>query len=615
MPQSMADSPFETDIAHHIWATKYRFDGRPSGTAEANPQQTWHRVAQALGQAEPRDRAHWAERFRSLLAERRFLPGGRILAGAGTGRRVTLFNCFVMGVIEDDTAAIFEHLKEAAITMQQGGGIGYDFSTLRPAGTPASHSGAIASGPVSFMRIWDTMCATILSTGARRGAMMATLRCDHPDIEGFIEAKAVAGELRRFNLSVQVTDAFMSAVDRGEDWPLVFPADQLPDDADGEIVQRRWPGHHTPVDCRVLRRMDARALWRKIMHATYEYAEPGVLFVDRVNASNNLWYDEHITATNPCGEIPLPPYGACDLGSVNLPRLVSAPFSDRAALDWTALDTVTRTGVRLLDNVIDISGFPLPAQSERARLTRRIGLGVTGLADMLVMLGLRYDSEAGRAMARRVMAAICHAAYRGSIDLAREKGAFPLFDARKYGQGEFVRALPEDIQAQIQRHGIRNSHLLAIAPTGTISLMADNVSSGIEPIFDLRARRRVLNADGSHSTYELEDYAHRLWRERFGGEPPAQFVTALGMAPRDHLLMEAALQPYVDNAISKTINVPADYGFGDFEGLYRDAHRLGLKGCTTFRQNPVTGSVLTPAAAERLSDAPVHCCTPEREAD
>ncbi|MBA1148662.1 adenosylcobalamin-dependent ribonucleoside-diphosphate reductase [Ectothiorhodospiraceae bacterium WFHF3C12] len=612
----MAEAPYTTSIAEHIWATKYRFDGRPHGTAERSPAQTWSRVATALAGAESSgDAAHWAAAFRRLLDEGLFLPGGRILAGAGTGRRVTLFNCFVMGVIADDMSSIFENLKEAAITMQQGGGIGYDFSTLRPAGTPALHSGAIASGPVSFMRIWDTMCATMLSTGARRGAMMATLRCDHPDIEAFVEAKAAAGELRRFNLSVQVTDAFMAAVESGADWPLVFPADQLAADTGGDTIERGWPGRNGPVPCRVLRRIDARALWRKIMRATYEYAEPGVLFVDRVNARNNLWYDEHITATNPCGEIPLPPYGACDLGSLNLPRFVEAPFSGDAGIDWAALEAATATAVRMLDNVIEVSGFPLPAQAERARLTRRIGLGVTGLADMLVLLGLRYDSSAGRDLAASVMAHICHTAYRTSIELAREKGPFPLFDRHRYPEGAFIRTLPPDIQADIERHGIRNSHLLAIAPTGTISLLADNVSSGVEPIFAYSARRRVLNADGSHTTYVLEDYAHRLWRERSGEARPDAFVTALEIEPHEHLLMEAALQPYVDNAISKTINVPSDFGFDAFEGLYREAFALGLKGCTTFRQNPVTGSVLTPAGESRPVETPVPCCTPEREAD
>lgn len=612
----MQDAHFATDIGRHIWETKYRFDGG-DGHGETSVADTWQRVARALAAVEPADAAAWAGRFYEALDGFRFLPGGRILAGAGTRRRVTLFNCFVMGVIEDSMPSIFENLKEAAITMQQGGGIGYDFSTLRPAGSSARHSGTIASGPVSFMRIWDSMCATILSTGARRGAMMATLRCDHPDIERFVEAKAESGELRRFNVSVQVTDAFMEAVSRGADWPLVFPADQLGGEQDGATLMRLWPGRTEAVPCRIVRRVDARDLWRKIMRATYEYAEPGVLFVDRVNAANNLWYDEHITATNPCGEIPLPPYGACDLGSLNLARFVRRPFEAGAAVDWEGLERTASTAVRMLDNVIDASEFPLPAQAERARGTRRIGLGITGLGDTLIMLGQDYGASAARETAERIMGFVCHTAYRASIELAREKGPFPLFDREAHLQGAFIRSLPEDIRAGIERDGIRNSHLMAIAPTGTISLLADNVSSGIEPVFDLQAERRVLNADGSRSRYALTDYAYRLWLERHGEAAPLpeSFVTALELDPAQHLLMEAALQPYVDNAISKTINVPADYAFEDFRALYTEAYRLGLKGCTTFRHNPVTGSVLTPMGKSRPADAPIHCCTPEREAD
>jgi len=611
----MDDAHFATDIGRHIWETKYRFD-RGDGRAERSVAESWRRLADALAAVELRDAETWARRFHGALEGFRFLPGGRIMAGAGTGRRVTLFNCFVMGVIEDSMPSIFENLKEAAMTMQQGGGIGYDFSTLRPAGSVARHSGTIASGPVSFMRIWDTMCATILSTGARRGAMMATLRCDHPDIERFIEAKGESSELRRFNVSVQVTDEFMAAVSEGGSWPLVFPADQL-GEGDGETLMRHWPGRTGPVPCRVLRRVDARTLWQRIMRATYDYAEPGVLFVDRVNATNNLWYDEHITATNPCGEIPLPPYGACDLGSLNLARFVQQPFGTRAELDWPALERTARTAVRMLDNVIDASEFPLAAHADRARGTRRIGLGITGLGDALIMLGQHYGTQAARETAERIMAFVCHTAYRTSVDLAREKGPFPLFDRDAHLQGAFIRTLPEDIRAGIERHGIRNSHLIAIAPTGTISLLADNVSSGVEPVFDLHAERRVLNADGSRSTYALTDYAYRLWLEDNGEDAalPDYFVTALELEPRRHLLMEATLQPYVDNAISKTINVPADYDFEDFRALYAEAYRLGLKGCTTFRQNAVTGSVLTPLGGARPAEAPIHCCTPEREAD
>ena len=405
---------------------------------------------------------------------------------------------------------IFDGLKEGALTMQQGGGVGYDFSTLRPCGMPAKSVGTIASGPVSFMRIWDAMCATLLSTGARRGAMMATLRCDHPDIEAFIDAKREHGALRHFNLSVLVSDAFMQAVRQDQDWALMFPAEDIA--GNGEIVERNWSGRHGPVPCRVLRHVRARALWERILRATYEYAEPGVLFIDRINRLNNLWYREHISATNPCGELPLPPYGACDLGSVNLTAFVRDPFTDKARLDFDGLRATVTTAVRLMDNVIDASQFPLPAQAEQARGSRRIGLGLTGLADTLILLGLHYAEEPARQFAAETMRAICHAAYAASIELAREKEAFPFFERDKYLSGEFVRHLPAGLQDGIARHGIRNSHLTAIAPTGTISLLANNISSGLEPVYDFCFTRRLLERDGRYAEYEIKDDAFHRWR-------------------------------------------------------------------------------------------------------
>ncbi|HEX9803166.1 MAG TPA: adenosylcobalamin-dependent ribonucleoside-diphosphate reductase [Gammaproteobacteria bacterium] len=594
-------------VSRMVWESKYRFriGGEPVDRELAD---TWRRVAHALAASEA-DAPHWEARFLSILEGFRFLPGGRILAGAGTGREVTLFNCFVMGLPGDSMSGIFDALKEGAITMQQGGGVGYDFSTLRPAGAPARRVGSIASGPVSFMRVWDSMCATVLSTGARRGAMMATLRCDHPDIETFIDAKADPRELRHFNLSVQASDAFMQAVERDESWPLLFPLD---DEEEGETLPRRWPGYQGEVPCRVYRRVPARELWQRIMRATYDYAEPGIFFVDRANRSNNLWYDEQITATNPCGEIPLPPYGACDLGSVNLTRFVHGAFTPAARLDLDALQESVGIGVRLMDNVIDASRFPLPAQAERARGTRRIGLGLTGLADTLIMLGLHYASEAGRRQAAAIMATICHSAYRASIELAREKGSFPYFQRDRYLESPFIRALPEAIREGIARYGIRNSHLTAIAPTGTISLLADNVSSGIEPVFAYRFSRRILEPDGTPSIHEVSDYAYRRWRKCFGPAPlPATFVEARSLSPFDHLKMQAALQPFVDNAVSKTINVPRDYPFDKFKALYREAYQLGLKGCTTFRENPVSGAVLESPVVEPRGG----CCTLEREDD
>ena len=982
----MTDPPFTAPIARHIWDVKYRH--REGEAALDNTvSDSWRRVAEALATTESVDRRAWQERFYRALENFRFLPGGRILAGAGTAHKVTLFNCFVMGIIGDSMDGIFDSLKEGALTMQQGGGVGYDFSSLRPRGNRAYTVGAVASGPVSFMGIWDSMCATILSTGARRGAMMGTLRCDHPDIEEFIAVKQDKTRLRHFNISVQVSDAFMKAVEQDEAWPLIFPA--AGHSARGETVMSAWPGREGLVPCDVHRRVPARALWEKVMRATYEYAEPGVLFIDRINRLNNLRYRERISATNPCvtgdawvqtaggprqvhelvgkgftalingqpypsgpegffstgerpvlhvrtrqghslrltedhlvlridrlapwraagswiragdlgpgdrvvlhdhractawdgghgqeegyliglllgggtfsdgvaelrlfcpdvaivggdpasrsgglalmahvaaiasrmghrselcgwrpgagafhsmrlahltglarslgitpgramitdavercssrfyggflrglfdaggavghapqqggrvcfshddagllettqrmllrmginseisegravrgpllpvrqegdrddscrfsrqltitgegilrfaeligfadsdkqgrldlllsssrslkrerfiadvavvvreevravfdvmipginafdangfyvhncGEIPLPPYGACNLGSINIAEFIQEPFGSGARVDLDAIADTAAVAVRLLDNVIDVSQFPLAAQARQARATRRIGLGITGLADGLMMLGVRYGSEESLRIAQGVMKTICHAAYRSSIVLAREKGPFPLFDREKYLAGQFIGALPDDIRDGIARDGIRNSHLTAIAPTGTISLLANNVSSGIEPVFDSDFRRRVLEFDGTYSEYPVVDYAIAAWRCRSGNTkalPPA-FIDARHLDPTAHLAMQASLQPYVDQAISKTINVPVDYAFADFRHLYRLAYDSGLKGCTTFRPNPVTGEVLR--GGEQEAEAGPHCCSLEREAD
>ncbi len=588
------------DIARLVWASKYRAPG------EHRLADTRRRVARAIAAVEERDQQHWSSAFATLLADHRFLPGGRILAGAGTDREVTLFNCFVMGVIEDSLEGIFNALKAGAVTMQQGGGIGYDFSTLRPAGTLARRTGAIASGPVSFMRIWDAMCATMLSTGARRGAMMATLRCDHPDIETFIDAKRDPGELRNFNLSVQVSDAFLEAVDADADWPLVFPLDA--GETAEQVVARQWTGDSAARPCKVLRRIPARGLWERLLRAAYDVAEPGVLFIDQINRENNLRYCEQITATNPCGEVPLPPYGACDLGSLNLTRFVHDAFTPAARLDFEALREYTALAVRFLDNVIDASRFPLPEQAETVRRCRRLGLGITGLADALVMLGQAYDSDLARDTARSVIRQIRDQAYATSIALAGERGSFPCFEREAYLDSPFIRRLPARLRDGIGRQGLRNSHLLAIAPAGTISLLAENVSSGIEPIFALNHERRVLQADGSHLEVRLDDYAWRVWQTLHPGAPaPAAFRDATGIAPQAHLAMQAELQAFVDNAISKTINVAADCPFEDFASVYHDAHRAGLKGCTVFRPNAVRSAV--------LSREPVHCCDLEREAD
>jgi ribonucleotide reductase alpha subunit len=697
-------------ISQQIWDMKYRFKSPEGEAVDKTVEDTWHRIADTLA-SEESEPAQWAERFYSALKDFQFLPAGRIIAGAGTGRSVTLFNCFVMGTIPDDMSGIFLALREAALTMQKGGGIGYDFSTIRPRGAPVKGVGADASGPLSFMDVWDAMCRTIMSAGYRRGAMMATLRCDHPDIEAFIESKRDSGRLRMFNLSVLVTDAFMQAVEDGSPWELKF-------------------------DGTVYRVIEARALWDSIMRATYAYAEPGVIFIDRINRKNNLWYCETISSTNPClapdtliltdqdgapswraisaltepaivfdstgekrhvqpafktgrkvvyrlvtrggrelhltadhrvltnrgdvpaeelrpsdlisvngfggtsgtdrlemiepigeedvwdlhvpgdhhfwaahpgtekaggicvhncGEQPLPPYGACLLGSINLASLVDRPFEADAALDLDRLRALVPLAVRMMDNVIDLSRFPLLEQEAEAQAKRRIGLGVTGLADALIMCGRRYGSPESVALVEEWMREIQVAAYRASAELAKEKGPFPLFDREKYLTGESVQALDEETRGLIAQHGIRNALLTSIAPTGTISLFADNVSSGLEPVFSFRYTRTVLMPDGARRQEEVSDHAYRLFRRLQGDTAPltAAFVDTQSLAPEDHLVMQAAVQKYVDSSISKTINLPEDIAFEAFKDVYRRAYAMGCKGCTTYRPNDVTGSVLS----------------------
>ena len=555
-------------ISQRIWDMKYRLKGPSGEPLDKTIEDTWRRVATALAAPESQP-AEWAERFYRAMEDFKFLPAGRVVAGAGSGRAVTLFNCFVMGMIPDSLDGIFEHLKQAALTMQQGGGIGYDFSTLRPSGAPVKGVGADASGPLSFMDVWDAMCRTIMSAGYRRGAMMATLRCDHPDIEAFIDAKRQPGRLRMFNLSVLVTDAFIQAIEENAPWELSFAGT-------------------------VAKVLPARELWDKIMRATYAYAEPGVIFIDRINRRNNLWYCETIQSTNPCGEQPLPPYGACLLGSINLARLVTAPFTPDARLDLDQLRALVPDCVRMMDNVVDISQFPLSEQQHEAASKRRIGLGVTGLADALILCGLRYGSSAAVAASEEWLGVIEREAYLASVALAAEKGAFPVFDRDRYLEGETIAALDADVREAIARHGIRNALLTSVAPTGTISLFADNVSSGIEPVFSFRHTRNVLMPDGSRREEEVEDYAHRLFR-RVRGETaplPDYFVDAQVLTPEDHLVMQAAVQKHVDSSISKTINMPADIPFERFKDVYLQAYALGCKGCTTYRPNEVTGAVL-----------------------
>ncbi|KCV82939.1 ribonucleoside-diphosphate reductase [Actibacterium atlanticum] len=568
---------FTAPIAEQIWDMKYRLKEADGTAIDLTVEDSWRRIARALAEVE-RSPSDWEGKFYSALEDFKFLPAGRITAGAGTARSVTLFNCFVMGTVPDNMGGIFDMLKEAALTMQQGGGIGYDFSTIRPRGADVKGVAADASGPLSFMDVWDAMCRTIMSAGSRRGAMMATMRCDHPDIEAFITAKEDPARLRNFNLSVLVTDPFMEAVKADGPWELIF---------DGKI-------YHT---------VQARDLWNKIMRATYDYAEPGVIFIDRINAMNNLNYCETIAATNPCGEQPLPPYGACLLGSINLARLVKDPFEGGADLDEDQLDDLVATAVRMMDNVVDASRFPLEAQAQEAQAKRRIGLGVTGLADALLMVGMRYGSEEAARQTERWLQRIARAAYLASVDLAKEKGAFPLFDADQFLASGHMGDMDDDVRASIAKHGVRNALLTSIAPTGTISLYAGNVSSGIEPVFAYSYTRKVLQKDGSRTEEEVVDYAVQMWREKFGDKDlPDYFVNAQTLAPLDHVRMQAAAQKWIDSSISKTINCPEDISFEAFKDVYMEAYETGCKGCTTYRPNDVTGSVLS--VSEETEKAP-----------
>ena len=570
---------FAAPIAEQIWDMKYRLKDGDGKVIDTTVEDTWRRIARSLASVE-KDPKHWEGKFFNALEDFKYLPAGRITAGAGTDRTVTLFNCFVMGTVPDSMGGIFDMLKEAALTMQQGGGIGYDFSTIRPKGAPVAGVAADASGPLSFMDVWDAMCRTIMSAGSRRGAMMATMRCDHPDIENFITAKSDSARLRMFNLSVLVTDAFMEAVKADKSWDLQF---------DGVVYKT----------------VQAVDLWNQIMQSTYDFAEPGVIFIDRINNANNLSYCETIAATNPCGEQPLPPYGACLLGSINLARLVSNPFEDGAQMDEEALNELVATAVRMMDNVVDASRFPLEAQAEEARNKRRIGLGVTGLADALLMLGLRYGSETAAAQTEAWLKQIARASYLASVELAKEKGAFPLFDADKYLATGNMMNMDDDVRDAIREHGIRNALLTSIAPTGTISLYAGNVSSGIEPVFAYAYTRKVLQKDGSRTEEEVVDYAVSLWRDKFGDRDlPDYFVNAQTLAPLDHVRMQAAAQKWVDSSISKTINCPEDISFEAFKDVYMEAFETGCKGCTTYRPNDVTGSVLSVSETANSNELP-----------
>ncbi len=547
-------------VSEWIWRQKYRWRNEVALSA------TFQRVAQAAAQAEG-DRARlWAPVFLELLLEGGFLPGGRILANAGTDQEATLVNCFVAGPVMPSQDGLEALLRESALTLERGGGVGIDFSPVPPLGG----SGAGLSGPVAWIERVDQMCRDLVAHPPRRAAIMATLRCDHPDIEAFIRTKQFSGGLKHCNLSVLVRDSFVAAVRADASWGLV-------------------------IDGRTVTTLPARQLWQGLAQAALESGEPGVLFIDRINRENNLAYAETITACNPCGEVPLPAHGACVLGSLNLTRFVRAPYQAGSHIDFLRLASAVQRAVRFLDDVIDVAAFPLPEQAIRARESRRIGVGLTGLADALILLGLPYDSETARCLAARIAETIRDAAYDASIRLAEEKGTFKAFRPEGYLQSPFVQRLPSGLRTRIAHSGLRNSHLLAIAPAGSISLLAGNVSSGIEPVFAAHQVRQVQTANEGTESFGLTDHALDIWAQSGlrGGLPPA-FVTAAGLSARAHLEMQAAIQPFIDNAISKTINLLQADGQDIFD-IFLKAFDLGLKGCTVFRAGRCAGGVLIPA--------------------
>lgn len=613
---------FPQPICQSVWESKYQFKtNRVEYSPDVDVTDTWNRIANACAQS---GRYPFGEqgdpyrRFYSILEDFKFSPAGRIVAGAGTGRNVTLFNCFVMGTIPDSLEGIFEMLKEAALTMQQGGGIGYDFSTIRPDTAFVKGVEAEASGPLSFMDVWNRMCHTIMSAGGRRGAMMATMMCNHPNIKDFITAKREKGRLNQFNMSVLVTDELLNKVKTGEDIALVHEEPPMIDSGLGQDEGGKY----------IYEYVNAKELWELIMAETYHHAEPGVIFIDRINQENNLWFAETIMATNPCGEQPLPPYGACLLGSLNLTKFVKNPFTDEAEFDYDEMQRVTGIAVELTDCVIDISNFPLEAQREEAMHKRRMGLGVTGLADAMFMLGMKYGDQESQEFTRAVLRKMTHAAYSASVDLAKQYGCAPVLDDLVKRQLMTVhghaRKLNQGLKDAIVTHGIRNSHLISIAPTGTMSLYMGNISSGVEPNFADRYGRKVLQKDGSkveEMVYAAsilvfdklcgmakakQDYAEL---ERLEQWKHAYWCTAQDLTPEDHVAIQAAAQEWVDSSISKTVNLPEDISMEDFANVYIDAYERGCKGCTTYRPNDVLGSVLS-VESDKPKDE-----TPEVEAD
>lgn len=578
-------------IVSDVWKSKYRW------LEEAHPFDSMRRVIEGVYAKDP-DKA--AKRD-ALEAMQKLLwcPAGRIQAGAGTSNVVTLINCFVCRDIHDSMEGIADALKDTMLTLQQGGGDGMNFSTLRPALAYLARTGAIASGPLPFMDMWDSMCGTIMSAGSRRGAMMAVLDCEHPDLVDFIHAKRAKGRWTNFNVSVLITDAFLDAVKHNEDWYLgfnvprkdgqhLFVTEKETDDGGIEMwyAYSKWP---------------ARELWDLIIENTYEYSEPGIILIDRINRRNNLNYCETITGTNPCGEQPLPPNGCCNLGAVNLARMVIDPFTEYAAFDYHLLEEIAALGTRFLDNVIDITLYPLEDQAREEYAKRRIGLGITGLANCLAQLGLRYGSKGALAATEKIMRTLCNAVYLTSAHLAEERGSFPLYDPTMWGKtSPVVRDLRSDVVVAIKEHGIRNGVLLTIAPTGTTSLYYGNVSSGLEPVFQHKAQRNVRQLDDTFKPYTVYDYGYLLYKHILGAEPPPDtpyMIQHDELTVKEHLLMQAACQLYIDASVSKTINCPPDITFDEFKDIYSLAVELGCKGCTTYRYSDVRGSILSTTAS------------------